>query len=275
MNRLQKALAINAVFSSLSGITLVISYTKIADMFKVSNDSIFWIIGAVLLFFSATILFEIKKQYPLRVLWIIIQDFLWVLGSFVLLAFQPLGISFAGNLTIAIIALIVLFMAINQLLALTGIDAHGKDGTKILSFERPLNANKRKVWNIISDVGNYHEFAPNIDDALIISGDGEDLIRQCSHGKNTWTETCTLWHEEKEYSFKVETDAPDYPYPFSFLTGNWQVHEMDAQTSKIVMHFTFQYQRKFQNWLLHPFLRFKFGKVVEKLLDNWEAKILK
>ncbi len=40
------------------------------------------------------------------------------------------------------------------------------------------------------------------------------------------------------------------------------------------MHFVFRYRHAFQNWLLHPFLRYQFGKIGEKLLDNWEEAIL-
>jgi len=114
MNQLQKALTINAIFSSFSGIALILLHQSIARLFGTQNNAIFWVTGTILLYFASTIIYEIKKQRRLAVLWIIIQDFSWVLGSLILLLFQPFQITLVGNLTIGIIAIIVLFMGINQ-----------------------------------------------------------------------------------------------------------------------------------------------------------------
>jgi len=114
MNKLQKALGINALFSGISGLTLTILHQWIARLFGVNNSTVFWIIGLALLFFAGTIVYEILKQRQWVVWWIIIQDFLWVIGSFVLLLIQPFAISQTGNMLILLVAVIVLFMGINQ-----------------------------------------------------------------------------------------------------------------------------------------------------------------
>jgi len=275
MNQLRKALTSNAVFSGLSGVLLIAANQYFAQLFEINNNSVFWITGVVLIFFSGTIIYEIKRQNPLGVLSIIIQDILWVVGSIVLLIFQPFEISKTGNGVIAVVALIVLFMGIGQAKVLAQIDSISKKGIKQMSFERTVKATKEEVWKIISDVANYHEVAPNIDSIKIISGEGKGMVRSCNHGKHSWTETCSLWIEEKVYSFEVNTSAPDYPYPFKSLKGTWEIEKMDSTTSKIVMFFEFQYKRKFQNWMLHPLLKAKFSKTAEKLLDNWQNKLEK
>lgn len=118
MNRLQKALGMNAVFSSASGIIMILGHKQIATLFEVANTTVFWMVGLVLIYFALTIGYEVKKQRRLAVIWIIIQDALWVLGSIILLLFNPFKISFEGNYMIAFIALIVLFMAVHQTYAL-------------------------------------------------------------------------------------------------------------------------------------------------------------
>ncbi|SNR14969.1 hypothetical protein [Tenacibaculum jejuense] len=118
MNRLQKSLLTNAVFSGVSGFILILFYNSTSKVFQLNNNNVFWIIGLILLYFMVTIFYEIKKQRKIAVLWIIIQDFLWVIGSSVLLIFNPFQISNAGLTIIGVIALIVLFMGINQLIAL-------------------------------------------------------------------------------------------------------------------------------------------------------------
>lgn len=118
MNTLQKALQTNALFSSISGIILIILNKQIADLFGTANNTVFWIVGLVLLYFAATIWFEKSKQRRLAVLWIIIQDFLWVLASVILIVLNPFEVTPTGNSIIGGVALIVLFMGVNQFRAL-------------------------------------------------------------------------------------------------------------------------------------------------------------
>jgi hypothetical protein len=119
MNRLQKALQYNAIFSGVSGFLFILGHQWLANIFTLNNSSVFWIIGIALVFFAGTIFYEITKQRRWAVLWIIIQDFLWVIGSAILLIFNPFGISSTGNILIAIVALIVLAMGINQYKAIS------------------------------------------------------------------------------------------------------------------------------------------------------------
>lgn len=270
---MEKSLRLNAYFSLLSGILLIVFNRQIAKLFDTSNNSVFWIVGIALIYFAGTILFEIKRLRPLAILWIIIQDFTWVATSFFILIVNPFDISKEGSGTIAIVALVVLFMGMTQAKALSKLDSLENKRSKHFKFERKVNATKQNAWKVISDVSNYHKVAPNIDDVKIISGKGNGMVRSCSHGKDSWTETCTMWNEEKSYSFEVNTASPDYPYPFNFLKGTWEIEVIDASHSNIVMVFEFQYKRKFQNWLLHPFLKGKFKKTAEELLDNWQSKL--
>jgi len=273
MNKLQTALKVNALFSGISGIVLIILNHQVAKIFGTENNTIFWIIGLALVFFAITIIVEIKKQRSLAILWIIIQDFIWVIGSIILLVLNPFPITPTGTIIIGIVALIVLFMGLNQAKALAKIDNIPEKKGKQWRFERIVKADKKSTWKLISDVGNYAFFAPNIDEVKIISGDGLGMVRTCSHGKDTWAETCTLWTDENEYAYVVHTTEPDYPYPFKFLNGFWAVEEIDKTTTKIVLRFEFQYNKKIQKIFLHPLFRTKFFKVAEVLLDNWQREL--
>lgn len=275
MNRLQKSLSLNAIFSAVSGMLLIFLNKQISEVFGISNTTAFKATGILLLLFSGTIIYEVRRQRPLAVLGIIMQDFIWVIGSFTVVVFNLFDITKAGNSIIAIVALIVFLMGINQSKALAQIDSIDGKHTKHFRFEREVKASKKEVWKVIADVANYDKVAPNIDAVKIISGEGEGMVRSCSHKKNSWTETCSKWQEEESYSFVVNTSAADYPYPFKFLKGTWEVHEIDSNTTKIVMLFNFQYKRKFQNWLLHPMLKGKFKKTAKELLDNWQKMLEK
>ncbi|WP_430967475.1 SRPBCC family protein [Spongiimicrobium sp. 2-473A-2-J] len=273
MNKLQNTLLANAIFSGMSGIGLLLFHKEIADIFSVNSSTTFWIVGIALIYFASTITYEIFKQRPIPILFIIIQDILWVIGSIILLVSQPFGISITGNYIIAAIALIVFFMAIAQSKALSKVDTIDADGKKRLRFKTIFNANGTKVWKVISDVGNVYKVAPNIDDSSIVSGNGEGMIRSCSHGKDSWTETCSLWKEEEAISFVVHTDKPDYPYPLSFLQGAWYIKEIDSNNTEVEMIFDLKFKNKLQNLFVYPLMKFKFGKSFNVLLDNWKAII--
>lgn len=118
MNKLQKALKINALFSSISGTIMILLNQQISKLFGTSNNTVYWIVGSILIYFSLTIWYEIVKQRKLAVIWIIIQDYAWVLGSLILIIFNPFKITLIGNLIIGMIALIVLYMGINQMIGL-------------------------------------------------------------------------------------------------------------------------------------------------------------
>jgi len=114
MNNLQMSLAGNATFSILSGLGLIFLHKKIAELFHLQNSTVFWVIGLGLLFFAITIIIQIKKQNRKRVLFIIVQDLLWVVGSLFLLVLNPFSISSFGNTAIGIVAGIVLLFAISR-----------------------------------------------------------------------------------------------------------------------------------------------------------------
>ncbi|WP_282087295.1 type II toxin-antitoxin system RatA family toxin [Aquimarina algiphila] len=270
MNTLQNLLTANAIFSIANGTILLLFPKKIAQIFDVEPGLFFIILGIALLFFAMTLIIEIKKQRAISILWITIQDALWVVGSIILLVSNPFTISIEGNIIIAIVALVVLSLGSGQLKALARIDEENKKGQKILKFGRIVKGNKSKIWEIVSDVSNYHKVAPNIDVSKVISGNKKGMIRSCAHGKDSWTETCTLWEDEKQYSFMVDTKAPDYPYPLKSLKGTWIVNEIANNESEIVMIFEFEYKKTVQNILIHPIMKHKFTKVCKELLDNWQ-----
>lgn len=115
---MKNALILNALFSSISGVILICFHTAISVLFGLESGAVFWIIGIALIYFAGTIAYETKKLRRTFILLIIAQDLLWVIASIVILLIHPFGISSNGNITIGVIAVIVLGMAINQYRAL-------------------------------------------------------------------------------------------------------------------------------------------------------------
>ncbi|NAY92176.1 hypothetical protein GTQ34_09615 [Muricauda sp. JGD-17] len=273
MNTLQQYLTTNAIFSTLTGALVLLFTDKTEEIFGVAPSNFFLVLGVLLMLFTITLLIEIVKQRALAVLWIIVQDMLWVLASAVLLIFNPFNVTVEGNLIIALVAIVVLLIGIGQAKGLAQIDNKNKKALKVFQFSRIVNGTKAKAWEVISDVGNYHKVAPNIDGSEIISGEKKGMVRTCSHGKDSWRETCTLWEDEKQYSFVVDTSPADYPFPLKSLQGNWRVDEISDKETEITMTFEFEYKKGIQNILVHPLMKYKFTKVCKELLDNWQEMI--
>ncbi len=110
---IRRALKANAVFSALSGITLISLAQLVADSFALSNPLILQIIGAGLLFFVLGLLYTatrptIKRTHVQR---IILLDLSWVLASIVLLVVRPFGLNSFAHGEIALVALIVASLA--------------------------------------------------------------------------------------------------------------------------------------------------------------------
>lgn len=273
MNALQKSLFANAVFSMLSGTILIVFWEATAHMFGVKNSTPFWLIGIGLLLFACFVFFETRQQRPSFILSIILQDVLWVLTSVVLIAWNPFHISVPGIQLIALIALIVLFFAMLQFRALAHSDTASGNENQQLVYERTYHGSKEKLWALIADVAHYHEVAPNIDQVKILSGQGEGMIRRCSHGRNSWTETCSLWEEGEQYSFEVNTQAVDYPYPLKFLKGTWKLVNLPEDQVKVILFFDFAYKSSVYKALLHPMMKIKFNRICWQLFNNWQKNL--
>jgi len=275
MNTLQQYLTTNAIFSTLTGAFVLIFKKKAEELFGVAPSNFFLVLGVLLMLFAVTLLIEIVKQRALAVLWIIVLDMLWVLGSVFLLIFNPFNVSIEGNIIIALVVIVVFLIGMGQAHGLAKVDKKNrKQRLKVFRFSRVVKGNKLKAWEVISDVENYHKVAPNIDGTRIISGGKEKgMKRSCSHGKDSWNETCTLWVNEKQYAFIVHTDEPNYPYPLKSLQGNWRVDKISDNETEVTMTFEFEYKKAIQDVLVHPFMKNKFTKVCEELLNNYENLI--
>ncbi len=145
-------------------------------------------------------------------------------------------------------------------------------GEQHFTAERIVNAPKDKVWEIISDVGNYHKVtAPGIYNVAIIEGQGLGLKRVCSAPDGTsWEETCTLWNPGKEFQFVVNTRKEDYPFPLRSLSGSWKVDSIGPSKTKLSMDFNYQFKSPFLSGYFISMGKEQAEKDTEFLLDNWQ-----
>ena len=114
--KLRLAILFNLIFSTSSGLTLILFSVGISQLMNIGKPMALMIIGFGLLVFGALlayILFTKTISRPI-VKSVILQDWTWVLGSVVLIVAQPFNISLKGNVLIAVVAIIVGTLAILQ-----------------------------------------------------------------------------------------------------------------------------------------------------------------
>ena len=114
--KLQNVLKANAVFSMLSGSAILFFGNSIAEMMNISNAIILMVIGVGLILFGSFVWYQASRSNIniKKVKMIIIQDWIWVLGSILIIGLQLFQISFNGYILMGIVALIVADFAFFQ-----------------------------------------------------------------------------------------------------------------------------------------------------------------
>lgn len=141
-----------------------------------------------------------------------------------------------------------------------------------LTTERIIDAPAAIVWEVISDVERYAEYAPNLSHAEKISN-GPTPARRCydTRGRG-WNEACVLWEEGVQYAYLIDTT--DYPYPFIQMKGSWGLEEQ-AQGVRVWMRFEYTPDAPLiADWLIHRGVQRSFRPIVTALMDNWEREIV-
>ena len=116
VKKLKIALKANALFSFLSGLTLLVFHQWLAEIMNIVNANTLLLIGLGLLFFAGTVFWTATRTEvnPKQIWAIIWQDWIWVAGSALLILSGAFGISTTGYIIIGVVALIVGDFAVLQ-----------------------------------------------------------------------------------------------------------------------------------------------------------------
>ena len=116
MNELKKYLTINSIFSSISGLTMLLFSTNLNKLFNIDNVYVFPVIGGNLLVFAAFVWFVSSRQLTNKIMVTTITalDAIWVLGSFAIVLLKVFDLSNNGYIVISSVALWIAFLAYKQ-----------------------------------------------------------------------------------------------------------------------------------------------------------------
>lgn len=230
-------LGLNAAFSTITGVALLALPGWLAREMFVSpagwQATALAVLGGGLLLFAAELVFVASNRNVSRKeIWsMVAADISWVVGSGVLLVlFTDIFTQIGAVLMVGVAAVVSIF-ALGQFF---GARCMGKQrniadvvmqkSTIVATVKRQVKAPVTAVWQIMTDHPGYADVATNLSKVEVLEGQGLGMRRRCAGPKGeSWTETCDLYLDGREYGFKVHTEAPDYPYPIAELTGRWSV----------------------------------------------------
>jgi hypothetical protein len=125
---LRKALMGNALFSTLSGLTILFAQGWVLRILGLSKDVSLPILGLGLLVFAATLVINARRQQvKTSDAWIaVFMDVAWVLGSYVLIFIVPFSV--AGKWVVGLVAELVLGFAVLQFVGIRRIQKSERCG---------------------------------------------------------------------------------------------------------------------------------------------------
>jgi hypothetical protein len=111
---LRRALLGNALFSTLSGLTILFAHSWVLRILGLSDKVTLIVLGISLLAFAGTLLINARrKTVKVSDAWVaVMMDLAWVVGSYVLLFTVPFSID--GKWLVGVVAELVLAFAVLQ-----------------------------------------------------------------------------------------------------------------------------------------------------------------
>lgn len=283
----RRFLGLNSAFSALNGAVLLVAAGFLSPALLI--DPVDWaplglrLLGVGLVGFAVLLFILAKNRFVSKatVNEIVVLDALWVVGSFVIVVFFGHMLTAMGTWLIIIVAIVVALFAVAQFAGAVKIakplpvaNVNSKDGILTATVTRSVNAPLQVVWDVMTDHPAYADVASNIAKVEVLSGDGLGMKRRCfgPEGEN-WQETCDFFVPRQAYGFQIHTEADDYPYPISELSGKWSVKPLDTGAE-----FCIQITAKPKGNLLTRFIfsvvaKQQFKAVLIDLADAWAARM--
>ncbi|MEM6991483.1 MAG: SRPBCC family protein [Myxococcota bacterium] len=229
MSLLRRALVANAVFSATTGTLAVAAPGQVAGWLGAVAPTEITMIGLQLLAFAGVVGWVARRPRPAPapVLIISAADLLWVGGTFVLLLFWPALFSPLGTALMLGVAGLVACFAAGQLAGLARQYRHpdpSSPHSHRVCLEFRAEATPAAMWQVVADLGAIDRFSPGLADARLLDGARPSLgaVRQCTDtAGQRWTETCTAWKPGEGFSVRFDAAAPDFPFPFTSMSGRW------------------------------------------------------
>jgi hypothetical protein len=269
MKLLSSILISNGLFSFASGCVLIWQSEGVSKQIIRLPTLGISMVGLGLVLFGLTVLWvgsrqsketqngNIQAGVSLKAtLTISLMDFIWVLSTLPLIA-TDLVTKPLGAISIAVISAIV---GLFGLLQVIGLDQQFRqqDGRRRICFSYNASSSAEELWSRLARLEEISNFIPDLKSSRLVTGTELEVgtVRECVDvSGQQWMEECV---EVGDMSFTLRflTEAPNYPYPLTDMTGGWQVRP-SATGSMVQVWWLARGKSVLPDWLLFPLMALK------------------
>jgi hypothetical protein len=274
---LRTALLTNAAFSLTCAALLILSPTSVAGWLGLETAWFLTAIGIGRVLFAVELVHQATRNRlaTWRALCASIADFVWVIGSFALLALFPDLFSPGGTALIVGVALAVAGFGGWQLWGIAQahrlIDCGLYRHCVRVAVDVPADA----MWRVIARMDQIQNYMPSLRSSTIRDGKepGVGAVRVCEDqaGKR-WAEECIAFRPGRSFDVRFLCDAPGLPFPATTMRGGWEVVPGNQISSEVSVWWELEPKPKWLVSILLPVLAFQadrdFIRVIERMAKD-------
>lgn len=275
---LRTALVANAAFSLTCAGLMIFLPSLVGDWLGIQAPSVLQALGIGLGIFAADLLHQATRRRitTWRALYASAADFLWVVGTFALLALFPRALSQTGNTLVVSIAFAVFLFGSWQLWAIG--QAHKLQGSRLYRhcILVAVNAPADAMWRVIGRIGDIKQYMPSLKHSIVLDGKtpGVGAVRMCEDrtGKR-WAEECIDFKAGRSFDVRFLSEAPDFPFPAKTMHGGWEVIPAEGG-SEVMVWWELEPKQKLLAPIILPLLAFQADRDFPKIVQRMAADAL-
>jgi len=230
---LRTALAGNAVFSAISGVTLLLLPDAASPILGGLPPSWLQLLGGSLVGFALLVGFVASRSpvHPVAATAISIADLGWVIGSGIAIVLGADALGARGMLVVGGVAMAVAGFATGQLAGLRRYARNVDGRTSARSrfdFVRRVPGAADLVWSRLRALDRIGEFYPELTEVRVEDADGVTR-RTCGIDESQWSEEVVVMNDAaRELVLQFDLSAGRAPFPAMEMIGGWVVEPTGA-----------------------------------------------
>lgn len=226
---LRRALLANAIFSTVSGLLMAVQPALVGDWLGLDGGAlVLRSLGGGLILFAATLIYIATR--PRVATWQALlasaADFLWVVGSLVLLLISPQLFAPGGKALVLAVAGAVFLFGVWQIWAIDRAHRIAATGEYRHCVVVTTNAPADVMWQVVGNMGEIQRYMPELSHSTILDDQppGVGAVRVCAtHAGQQWAEECTAFEPGRSFTVRFRAEAADFPFPVRTMRGGWEV----------------------------------------------------
>lgn len=273
---LRVALAANLVFSSACGLALIFGGGDVAAWLGTIPAWFMIALGVGLLGFAGLLGFVLAR---LRVGWallISVLDILWVLATLPLTLIPGL-LSSEGKVVVVVVAACVALVAFLQLRGIRSALGGGADDPGMYRHCVRLQSRARPddLWRAVRNLGAIAQYAPGLSESKLVGATEPrpGATRVCTNHKGqSWAEDVVCLDDRaRTVLLRFQTEAPDFPLPFSEMEGGWIVAQAPNDRSTVDIWWTVRPKMRRFGWVALALMTIPLDRDIPRIVAAMES----